>query len=274
MNRSMPWFRMYSEAVDDEKLRLIAFEDRWHFVALLCCKAAGILDGEDANLRMRKVAVKLGLDLRELGEVARRLDEVGLICKETLQPLAWDDRQFRSDSSTERVKAYREKLKRHRNVSVTAQDTDTDTETEKKKDIPRAPRRSAAPPVPAGVPPSLWAEWMAIRRVKRQPLTATALEAIRREAEKAKLSLPDAIRMSVENGWAGFKHSWLLETAARLAKAGATDSSLKPWHETASGVKAMGAKFGLEPENFCRPDGTQDWQAFHAAVQASAGVPA
>jgi hypothetical protein len=131
--KSLTWFRLYAEAVDDEKLRLLAFEDRWHFVALLCCKARGILDEPDSSLLLRKVAVKLGLDLRELGEVTRRLAEVGLICKETLQPLAWDHRQFQSDSSSERVKAYRERVKRNGNVSETAQETETETETERQK---------------------------------------------------------------------------------------------------------------------------------------------
>ena len=109
-----PWFRLYSEAVDDEKLRLLAFEDRWHFIALLCCKNNGILDEMQTTLMRRKVAVKLGLDLRELGEVARRLAEVGLIDQETLQPLSWDRRQFKSDkdnTSAERQKRYRESRK-------------------------------------------------------------------------------------------------------------------------------------------------------------------
>lgn len=128
----LQWFRMYSEAVDDEKLRLLAFEDRWHFVALLCCKAQGILD-EDGELRNRKVAVKLGLSVRELEEVARRLSEVDLIDAQTLQPLAWDHRQFKSDSSLERVRAFRERMKRGCNVTVTAQETETETETEQKK---------------------------------------------------------------------------------------------------------------------------------------------
>jgi hypothetical protein len=109
-----PWFRLYSEAVDDEKLRLLAFEDRWHFIALLCCKNNGILDEMQPTLMRRKVAVKLGLDLRELGEVARRLAEVGLIDQETLQPIAWDKRQFKSDkdnTAAERQKRYRESRK-------------------------------------------------------------------------------------------------------------------------------------------------------------------
>ena len=134
---TLPWFRAYTEMVDDEKLRLLAFEDRWHFVALLCLKGQGVLD-ETGSLLFRKVAVKLGLDVRSVEEVARRLSEVGLIDEKTLQPIAWEARQFRSDSSAARVAAYRERkkqgVKRDGNVTVTAQDTDTDTDTDTDKE--------------------------------------------------------------------------------------------------------------------------------------------
>lgn len=101
------WFRMHADAVDDGKLRLIAFEDRWHFVAILCLKAEGLLDTDSAN-RDRLIAVKLGLTVREADEVRRRLCEVGLI-EEDWQPIAWDKRQYLSDNSSDRVKKYREK---------------------------------------------------------------------------------------------------------------------------------------------------------------------
>lgn len=135
--KPMSWFRLYSEAIDDEKLRLLAFEDRWHFVALLCCKSKGLLDSTDSHdLKTRKVALKLGLSTRELDEVARRLAEVGLIDRETLQPLAWDERQYQSDASTDRVRKFRERqkqtgnaVKRPGNVSVTVQETETETES-------------------------------------------------------------------------------------------------------------------------------------------------
>lgn len=134
-----PWFRLYNEAIDDEKLRLLAFEDRWHFIALLCCKNLGLLE-DNSDLGRRKVAVKLGLDLRELGEVARRLSEVGLIDRETMQPLHWDKRQFKSDNSTERVKNWRknkeietcngdETLQQRCSNAVRIQNTETDNKT-------------------------------------------------------------------------------------------------------------------------------------------------
>lgn len=108
---ALPWFRLYHRMVDDEKLRLLAFEDRWHFVAFCCLKGSGLLDEPSDDLRDRKIAVKLGVQVRELEEIGRRLSEVGLI-DENLCPVAWDELQKRGDSSAERVQRYRENRKK------------------------------------------------------------------------------------------------------------------------------------------------------------------
>lgn len=51
-------------------------------------------------------------------------------------------------------------------------------------------------------------DWLQTRKAKKLPLTQTALDGIRREAEKAGLSLDQAIAVCCERGWAGFKASW------------------------------------------------------------------
>ena len=129
----MPWLRLYHRIIDDEKVRLLAFEDRWHFVAVLCLKADGLMDEPDGGLKWRKIAVKMGVQTRELDEIKRRLSEVGLV-DENMHPIAWDVLQYKSDSSTDRVRKHRGKAKASRdetlrNVSVTPPDTDTDTES-------------------------------------------------------------------------------------------------------------------------------------------------
>lgn len=110
---TLPWFRAYTKMVDDEKLRLLAFEDRWHFIAILCLKGQGVLDANDP-LMMRKAAVKMGLDLRTLEEVARRLAEVGLIDQATLQPVKWEDLQQRSDADPTAADRKRRQRQRRR----------------------------------------------------------------------------------------------------------------------------------------------------------------
>lgn len=133
-DKPIPWLRLYADTVDDDKLRLLAFEDRWHFIAILCCKAKGIIDSAD-SLLYRRMAVRLGLSSRELEEVARRLEEVGLINSVTLQPIAWDKRQFYSDSdptNSVRQKRFRDKEKGSnalRNAKVTR------TEVEREKEV-------------------------------------------------------------------------------------------------------------------------------------------
>jgi hypothetical protein len=204
----LQWFRLYHRIVDDEKLRLLAFEDRWHFVALCCLKADGLLDTPNDSLRSRKIAVKLGVQLRELDEIGRRLQEVGLV-DENLSPVAWDELQYKSDNSTERVKKYREKqqrntVKRECNVSVTRQETDTETEVN--TNVLTAKRRGVIACKPAEISDSLWGDW---QRHRKAPFTETALKGFEREAAKAGLSVEWAITEAIERGWQGFKADWV-----------------------------------------------------------------
>ncbi|QIL72908.1 hypothetical protein G7048_22685 [Diaphorobacter sp. HDW4B] len=215
MNAPLPWFRAYTEMIDDEKLRLLAFEDRWHFVALLCLKGQGVL--EDAGpLLMRKVAVKMGLDTRTLEDVIRRLAEVGLVDQNTMQPLNWDTRQMRSDTdptAAERKRRQRAKAKTGAGSSdvtdesrvtghdVTRTDIDIDTDKDKEEVVEElvvvggghaaddatpaaSPKQSGRPKaktatrLPGGwVLPKAWGDW-ALQ--DRSDLTA---DDVRKEAE-------------------------------------------------------------------------------------------
>lgn len=114
----LPWFRFYSDAVDNEKLRLLAYEDRWHFVALLCCKRQGILDQGNALID-RKLSVKLGVQLRELEQIKKRLFEVELITDDW-QPVGWNEHQYVSDMNeykAQKQKKYREKKRQNNSVT-------------------------------------------------------------------------------------------------------------------------------------------------------------
>ena len=104
------WLRLWAEAVDDDKLRLLDFGDRWQFIAMLCLKAQGVLDDEDFERRQRKIAVKLGLTVTECETVMKRLVTAGLL-SESWNPTNWNKRQFRSDSSTSRVRAFRKRFR-------------------------------------------------------------------------------------------------------------------------------------------------------------------
>lgn len=79
MTQHLQWFRMYHRIIDDEKVRLLAFEDRWHFVALCALGNTGLLDEPESEIKWRKIAVKMDLTVPRLAAVLERLAEVRLI---------------------------------------------------------------------------------------------------------------------------------------------------------------------------------------------------
>ena len=214
-----PWFRMYSDFIFDEKIEFLAFEDRAHYVFILCMKNLGLLDKEYLQPGMldRVVARRLGLYGEAFEAARKRLVEAGLIDYK-FQPVAWDKRQFVSDVSTERVHAYRERMKHTRNVSVTAQEADTETEadTEKEKEGEKKPSAYAPP-----LPDDLLKDFLQVRKAKKAgPITKTVVAGIAREAGKAGISLIDAVTACCEYGWQGFNAQWYADrTKGRPAAA-------------------------------------------------------
>lgn len=120
MSGELPWFRLWTDIIDDHKIRMLAFEDRWHFVALLSLKRSGYLDRDQTTAIFRRgMEIKMGVTGVDLDNLKQRLTEVELIGDDWC-PLNWDKRQARSDNSTERVRKYREKQK---NSNVTHDET-------------------------------------------------------------------------------------------------------------------------------------------------------
>jgi hypothetical protein len=142
---SLAWFRLYGETVDDAKLKLLAFEDRWHYVAVLCCKCQGLQDTTTPDRLDRIIGVKLGLAARELEEVKRRLMAETLIDKRW-QPVNWDRRQFTSDSSAERTRKWRETHKKDSDKTKTDTDTEYDVTGDVAVTSQRKPKRATGLP--------------------------------------------------------------------------------------------------------------------------------
>jgi len=78
--------------------------------------------------------------------------------------------------------------------------------------IETPPPAAAAPVVrPDGeVTERVWLDWLAVRKAKKHPMpTETALKGIRREFQKAGMSLQTGLEMCCAQSWSGFKASWL-----------------------------------------------------------------
>ena len=70
-------------------------------------------------------------------------------------------------------------------------------------------KRAAAVPRPEDVSEEVWEDFKTLRKAKRAPITATAISGLRKEAEKAGLTLEGALRVCIKNGWQGFEASWV-----------------------------------------------------------------
>ena len=64
------------------------------------------------------------------------------------------------------------------------------------------------------VDPTVWQDFVTVRKAKKMALTVTALEGIRIEATKAGMTLEAALRQCCLMGWAGFKAEWMAGKAS------------------------------------------------------------
>lgn len=82
----------------------------------------------------------------------------------------------------------------------------TTDEPPMKEEKPKRKRTSVARP--DGVSEQVWEDFSALRTKRRAPITETALKGIQREAEKAGITLEEALSTCCERGWQGFKAEW------------------------------------------------------------------
>ena len=118
----MKWFRWWHEGTDDWKLKRLSYEHRWLWIVLLTFasesrKRGYLYINEYLPCTISEIAsraglseetVKQGIELMLRKEYGPMLeyDENG-----ALHIRNWDKRQFASDSSAERTRRYRERLK-------------------------------------------------------------------------------------------------------------------------------------------------------------------
>lgn len=72
---------------------------------------------------------------------------------------------------------------------------------------------------PDDVSEPVWQDFQRLRREKRAPLTDTALAGVRREAEKAGVSMEVAVSYCCEAGWQGFNAGWYADRQGKRAAA-------------------------------------------------------
>ena len=124
----MQWFRFYSDAVNDPKVQSLSGEQFKFWVNLLCvaAKSSGSIKLSDLPFILRTEQATIE---RLIGDL--KAASLLVQCNQSsdhVAPYQWHKRQYKSDTSAERMKRHRDRM---RDVTVTAPDTDTDTEKKK-----------------------------------------------------------------------------------------------------------------------------------------------
>jgi len=141
VNAMTRWFRLYDDVLNDPKVQKLNGElfKLWINVLCIASKHGGVLPSLDDlsfELRLPTLVCKTEIDM---------LKAAGLIDGDKkLKPHGWEKRQYKSDTSTDRVKRFRE---RSRNVTETVSETapDTDTETDTETDTKQNKRNPIVP---------------------------------------------------------------------------------------------------------------------------------
>lgn len=142
------WFRMYDELLDDPKVQRLSGDDFKAWVNILCL--ASRKDG--ALPPVADIGFALRIDGKKAAAIVGRLVAAELLDQDgdRYTPHGWNARQYKSDVSTGRVKAFRERKKAvagnvDETFHETAPDTDTDTDVSlAKANAPAAPKSEDA----------------------------------------------------------------------------------------------------------------------------------
>lgn len=136
------WWRAYDAAVDNAKLGKLsdALHRAWFN---LCCVASangGVLPDIDTVAFKLRVTAHKAAELITALVAARLFDRRG---DGRFEPHEWNEKQYKSDVSTPRVKRFRERQRNGEdgdpgNVSEAPPESETDSDTERKKEGARA----------------------------------------------------------------------------------------------------------------------------------------
>lgn len=62
-------------------------------------------------------------------------------------------------------------------------------------------------------------DWLTVRKAKRAPLTPTAWDDVKAEAEKSGITPAEAVKVSATNSWQGFKATWYAKLGQEVSAA-------------------------------------------------------
>lgn len=224
MAGGIEWFRWHHGSVTDPKFQLVARKSGaslpdvlavWAY--LLETASASSERGSYSEIDCESLDCLFGFPSTETrtADILKAMQERDLIDGSRI--VQWSKRQPKREreetaTSTDRVRKFRaEKRQETPGNANSATETPREEKSreEKKRNTEDTARKRATPPCPDDVVWQVWEDWVALRKAKRAPVTATVVDGARAEAEKAGMPLTQFLRVWCSRGSQGLQADWL-----------------------------------------------------------------
>ena len=192
-----PWFRMYSEFADDPKVQMMSEADQRRLLMIFCLRCKEPLE----TLLETEIAFHLRITPLELGVSKSIFIEKGFI-DEKWCVLNWDRRQFVSDSSTERVRRFRQAQKQDETFQEA--DVTLQNRTESEQNQKKTTASQITFELPSWINQETWEVYLEVRSSKKAAKTPRAWNMVVKQlAEfRAKGHNPNSIlETSIRSNW-------------------------------------------------------------------------
>lgn len=156
--------------------------------------------GKTAVVDALKKLVELGLLVKKTGVRNTSVYAINLFGNQTSSENELVQKVNSTSSESELVTSSESEHTKNNNINTTTKNKNNNTRTAKTnvKDLLAE----------YGVTGQLADDFMIHRKACKAPITETALKGFQREADKAGISLAEAITISIERNWRGFKSEW------------------------------------------------------------------
>ena len=199
-DRSPPWIRLHKRLLDDYDFQSLPVASR-ALAPMLWLLASDSADLKSGSIEFapEKIAFRLRMPEKDLVDALKPLLDKGFfeVCGDAINLLAECEQ-----------------------VAVPETETETETEERERQKKARVPRFDAQAHLESlGVAPTVARDWLTLRSGKRLKPTETAFAGVLQEAQKAGLSMNDALRMCCKRGWGGFESSWVAQHSTPQSRA-------------------------------------------------------
>jgi len=173
-HRSPPWIKLHKNLLDDMQFQRLPVASK-ALAPMLWLLASESNDG---------------VIHRSAEEIAFRLRMTEKEVLSAIKPLI-DNGFFIDDSNM---------------LASSLQDATTEKRQSRDRDRDRVREETETP---SGVSESVFKDYLEVRKTKKAKWTETALKGLTKEAEKAGMSLQEAMELCCARGWVGFKAEWV-----------------------------------------------------------------